>query len=263
MASALRICRPAGAPSSILQRAAGCCQHISHSAKASSASAHPLQSSRRQRPVAANAAPFSRAPAVASFHTTPAAHASRAQQPSGNPAATSLGLLDVLGNIPAPSTSVDICMSSGFVLNSGARVTDGSGIILVGGEAFRWRPWELSSPTSTSPDGKKEGPRVQNKKGQYDVPPPSLSLFAHLWPRPDLLILGVGPENRPLSPELRKAVSALGIRVEVLDTRNASAQFNLLATERGVDDVAAALIPIGWVEGEGAPSDDEGELTHE
>lgn len=260
MASTLRICRPAGAPSSILQRAAGCCQHISHSAKASSTSTHLLQS-RRQRPVAANAASYPRTHA-ASFHTTPAAHASRAQQPSGNPAATSLGLLDVLGNIPAPSTSVDICMSSGFVLNSGARVTDGSGIILVGGEAFRWRPWELSSPTSTSPDGKK-GPRVQNKKGQYDVPPPSLSLFAHLWPRPDLLILGVGPENRPLSPELRKAVSALGIRVEVLDTRNASAQFNLLATERGVDDVAAALIPIGWVEGEGAPSDDEGELTHE
>jgi len=42
------------------------------------------------------------------------------------------------------------------------------------------------------------------------------------------------------------------MRVEVLDTRNAAAQFNLLATERGVADVAAALIPIGWEEGIGA-----------
>jgi hypothetical protein len=41
------------------------------------------------------------------------------------------------------------------------------------------------------------------------------------------------------------------MRVEVLDTRNAAAQFNLLATERGVSDVAAALIPIGWKDGYG------------
>lgn len=68
----------------------------------------------------------------------------------------------------------------------------------------------------------------------------------------DLLILGLGPEIRPISPELRRHISSLGMRVEVLDTRNAAAQFNLLATERGVTDVAAALIPIGWKEGVGA-----------
>lgn len=56
----------------------------------------------------------------------------------------------------------------------------------------------------------------------------------------------------PLSPETRKRISELGMRIEVLDTRNAAAQFNLLATERGVSDVAAALIPIGWKEGVGA-----------
>lgn len=42
------------------------------------------------------------------------------------------------------------------------------------------------------------------------------------------------------------------MRVEMLDTRNAASQFNMLATERGVDDVAAVLIPIGWEEGVGA-----------
>jgi len=59
---------------------------------------------------------------------------------------------------------------------------------------------------------------------------------------------------RPISPETRKAISALGMRVEVLDTRNAAAQFNLLATERGVEDVAAAMIPLGWKEGVGVVS---------
>lgn len=68
----------------------------------------------------------------------------------------------------------------------------------------------------------------------------------------DLLVLGVGKRNLPLSPQTRRRVADLGIRVEVLDTRNAAAQFNLLATERGVSEIAAALIPIGWREGVGA-----------
>jgi NADH dehydrogenase [ubiquinone] 1 alpha subcomplex assembly factor 3 len=42
------------------------------------------------------------------------------------------------------------------------------------------------------------------------------------------------------------------MRLDVLDTRNAASQFNLLATERGINNVAAALIPIGWKEGVGA-----------
>lgn len=67
----------------------------------------------------------------------------------------------------------------------------------------------------------------------------------------DLLIIGVGKHNLPLSPETRQHISELGMRVEMLDTRNAAAQFNLLATERGVSEVAAALIPIGWEEGVG------------
>ena len=55
----------------------------------------------------------------------------------------------------------------------------------------------------------------------------------------------------PLAPATRKYINDLGIRVDVQDTRNAAAQFNLLATERGVGNVAAALIPIGWREGKG------------
>ena len=66
------------------------------------------------------------------------------------------------------------------------------------------------------------------------------------FPGTDLLILGLGPEIRQLSPETKRCITALGMRVEILDTRNAASQFNLLATERGVDDVAAALVPIGW-----------------
>ena len=52
----------------------------------------------------------------------------------------------------------------------------------------------------------------------------------------------------PIAPAVRKYLNHLGMRLEIQDTRNAAAQFNLLATERGVGQVAAALIPIGWRE---------------
>lgn len=67
----------------------------------------------------------------------------------------------------------------------------------------------------------------------------------------DLLILGLGPSMHPLSPQTRQYINSLGIRVDIQDTRNAAAQFNLLATERGTQSVAAALVPIGWREGRG------------
>jgi uncharacterized protein len=64
----------------------------------------------------------------------------------------------------------------------------------------------------------------------------------------DLLIIGTGPRVLQISPAVRRYLNDLGIRLEIQDTRNAASQFNLLATERGVEQVAAALVPIGWKE---------------
>lgn len=149
-------------------------------------------------------------------------------------------------------------MDDGFALNSGLKVT-GAGVMLVGGEAFQWRPWTA--------EGGKEGTigagglgndvkgvhsmsgKLRNSKGQLHVERHAWGVLDLVWPKPDLLILGTGPSIAPLSKESRQDLSDLGIRVEVQDTRNAAAQFNLLATERGVSQVVAALVPIGWREG--------------
>ncbi|KAI0883346.1 uncharacterized protein GGS22DRAFT_29202 [Annulohypoxylon maeteangense] len=176
------------------------------------------------------------AAAASPFHTTAPTLRMKGDAPQ-----TDLGALNVLADAPVPATSVDVCAPDGFHLNSGAKVVGGSGVLLVGGEAFTWQPWLAR--------GEK---RLLNRKGQWEVPNETFGLFGLLWPRPDLLILGLGPLIRPLSPELRRHIGSLGMRVEILDTRNAAAQYNLLATERGLDDVAAALIPIGWREGFGA-----------
>ena len=61
-----------------------------------------------------------------------------------------------------------------------------------------------------------------------------------------MLIIGTGPSILPLAPATRKHLTEMGMRLEILDTRNAASQFNLLATERGVQEIAAALVPMGF-----------------
>ena len=88
---------------------------------------------------------------------------------------TNFSELDVLGNTPAPSTSVDICMYDGFALNSGVTISGGDGALLVNGEAFSWRPWEVRGIK-----------RVINQKGQIEIPKEAFGVFEVLWPRPGM-----------------------------------------------------------------------------
>lgn len=111
--------------------------------------------------------------------------------------------------------------------------------MLVAGEAFAWNPWLARG------DGR-EG--LLNSRGQWEVGDESWGVLGLIWPKPDLLILGMGARLAPLSPATRAYINSLGIRLDIQDTRNASAQFNLLATERGVGNVAAAMIPVGFGE---------------
>ncbi|KAJ5888209.1 hypothetical protein N7495_008250 [Penicillium taxi] len=162
---------------------------------------------------------------------------------SGENTQTDFASLDVFSNIPAPSTSIDATLDSGFHLNSGVRIKNGDGLLLVGGEAFAWRPWKTVKGADND-DAAKAG--MINAKGQFELGEEAWGLLSLVWPRPDLLIIGLGNFMSPLSPETKRHINSLGIRVEIQDTRNAAAQFNLLATERGVNDIAAAMIPIGW-----------------
>ena len=93
--------------------------------------------------------------------------------------------------------------------------------------------------------------KLLNLKGQWEPPAESVpwGLLEVVWPKPDLLIIGTGPSTVPISSATKKHINGLGIRIEVQDTRNAAAQYNLLATERGIHQVAAALVPMGWKEG--------------
>lgn len=172
---------------------------------------------------------------------------------------TDFNALNVLGNMPPPTTAIDACIDDGFALNNSMRIT-GAGVMLVAGEAFKWRPWvregrkEGTLGAGAAGDDDKgvasPGGKLKNKKGQFECDKLAWGALDVVWPKPDLLILGTGPSILPLSPETRQALTELGVRVEVQDTRNAAAQYNMLATERGLQQVGAALVPIGWKEGE-------------
>jgi hypothetical protein len=90
---------------------------------------------------------------------------------SHEPPPTDFSQMDVLGNTPVPSTSVDMCLPDGFRLNNGIHVKGGTGVLLVGGEAFAWRPWSVSN-------------RLVNDKGQWEADAAAFGVLSMVWPRP-------------------------------------------------------------------------------
>lgn len=89
---------------------------------------------------------------------------------------TDFNALDVLRNTAAPATSIDATTSDGFALNNQMRVS-GCGLLLVGGEAFRWRPWKREGEDSMTG-------RLRNKKGQWEISEGGWGVLELVWPKP-------------------------------------------------------------------------------
>ena len=98
---------------------------------------------------------------------------------------TDFSSLDVLGGTPVPSTAIDACLWDGFHLNNGVKITAGAGALLVGGEAFAWRPWDAGTGTQREDGkGKDSGKRLLNGRGQWEVEDGAWGLLEVVWPKP-------------------------------------------------------------------------------
>jgi len=94
---------------------------------------------------------------------------------------TDFAALDVLGNTPPPSTAVDATLPSGFQLNSGVEISGGDAVILLGGEAFVWRPWKTVQGAANDLEAKAT---MINAKGQFEVDEKVWGLLSAVYPRP-------------------------------------------------------------------------------
>jgi NADH dehydrogenase [ubiquinone] 1 alpha subcomplex assembly factor 3 len=74
-----------------------------------------------------------------------------------------------------------------------------------------------------------------------EVTPASLVFLEVLKPAPEVLVLGTGAEPQPLPPALRDYLARVGVRLELLDSRNATGYFNVLNDE-GRAVVGALLV---------------------
>jgi NADH dehydrogenase [ubiquinone] 1 alpha subcomplex assembly factor 3 len=98
---------------------------------------------------------------------------------------TDFSNLDVLGGTPVPSTAIDACLWDGFHLNNGVKITAGAGVLLVGGEAFGWRPWDAGT-------GKQGEKRLLNSKGQWEVDDAAWGVLEVVWPKPGSCFFAFG-----------------------------------------------------------------------
>jgi uncharacterized protein len=113
--------------------------------------------------------------------------------------------------------SIDAYGGGGFRI-SGQRV---EGSILILNDIVH--PWHVTTLAQLGPD---------------DIAP----VLAAGVSQVEFLLLGVGPKVAPPPPELRKALQAAGLGLEVMDTATAARVYNVLVSEGR--RLAAALIAI-------------------
>lgn len=146
-----------------------------------------LHFSRQQQP----AVPFfaARARARALHTTSPAlsrANAPRTNDrgpPSSEETQTDFDKLDVFAGMPVPTTAIDATFDDGFAMNSGLDVAR-AGVLLVAGDAFKWRPW-----IGDSSEGKAEAGTLRNERGMWECDRGAWGALDVVWPKPGKFFL--------------------------------------------------------------------------
>ncbi|CAL1353225.1 unnamed protein product [Linum trigynum] len=125
--------------------------------------------------------------------------------------------INLIDNVPEDQLRFQRYTDTGFTVNG---VHYEGSLLCIGNLLMSWTPKSFSQIT-----------------------PESLSIFKILRPVPEILILGCGRYIQPVDPELRRFVRSTGMKLEPVDSRNASSTYNILNEEGRM--VALALLPYG------------------
>ncbi|OZJ04828.1 hypothetical protein BZG36_02345 [Bifiguratus adelaidae] len=123
-----------------------------------------------------------------------------------------------------PVVGVDTITQDGIVLTSGVRLR--GGVILMNGEAFSW-------------DVPSQALETERFRGWTEE---MVQIFRVITPKPELVLFGTGRTFALVPPNIRSYLHKLGIQVDMMDSKNAAATFNVLAEEGR--RVAVALLPL-------------------
>ncbi|KAK9487181.1 NADH dehydrogenase 1 alpha subcomplex assembly factor 3 [Lipomyces starkeyi] len=139
---------------------------------------------------------------------------------------------DLLQDLPRPPMAIDNVLEDGFLLSDGTvfECKDSTlGLVIVDGQVFEWDFAQYCTGLDT---------------GLVDISKDGVKMLSLLFPRPELLLVGLGGKSRILSEKTRAVLMGMGYTIEVTDTQNGANNFELLATERP-RQVMAMLLPPG------------------
>lgn len=131
------------------------------------------------------------------------------------------------------------------VSKTGIKLADGlvlSGpVIFLDGKVFLWDVPNggFNSVVSTAQPRSGKGSGMEKWEGWTNE---HWSIFEVVVPKPEILVFGTGARVEFVPPKVRSFITGLGIQLDVMDTKNASSTYNLLAEEGR--RVAAALLPL-------------------
>ncbi|OWM88991.1 NADH dehydrogenase [ubiquinone] 1 alpha subcomplex assembly factor 3 [Punica granatum] len=125
--------------------------------------------------------------------------------------------IDLIDKVPDDQLRFQQYTDTGFKVNG---VDYEGSLLCVGNLLMSWTPKKFS-----------------------EITPDSLSIFSTVRPIAEILILGCGRNIEPVDPEVRRFILSTGMKLEVLDSRNAASTYNILNEEGRI--VAAALLPYG------------------
>ncbi|KAH6812236.1 NADH dehydrogenase ubiquinone 1 alpha subcomplex assembly factor-like protein [Perilla frutescens var. frutescens] len=125
--------------------------------------------------------------------------------------------INIIDNVPEDQLRFQGFDDMGFKVNG---VKYEGSILCVGNLLMSWTPKKFS-----------------------DITAESLTIFKTMRPIPEILIIGCGRYIQPVNPELRSFIRSIGMKLEVVDSRNAASTYNILNEEGRI--IAAALIPHG------------------
>lgn len=91
-----------------------------------------------------------------------------------------------------------------------------------------------------------KGCHFSNNGIVFHMDPRIGELLRVIYPKPELIVLGLGKKTRIVSKETRDCFNKLGIRLETSDTHYSALNYDMLATERTPRFVGALMLPPNW-----------------